>query len=165
MAHAFFFARLRTSACCRGTAPGVWRGARGRVASTVRAASDGLRYDEKSSKPRAKEFADAVPFRFTVSDQQRELPPGALQFPFLVRRASSKPFRRYAFPGRGGLWQSRQPMRQTLVEGRSDAANTRVARHWYRTQASCLASLQTRAVPSTCSCADGMVGSRQLCAV
>ena len=63
------------------------------------------------------------------------------------------------------LWQSRQPMRQTLVEGRSDAANTRVARHWYRTQASCLASLQTRAILSTCSCADGMVGSRQPCAV
>ena len=63
------------------------------------------------------------------------------------------------------LWQSRQPMRQTLVEGRSDAANTRVARHWYRTQASCLASLQTRAMLSTCSCADGMVGSRQPCAV
>ena len=56
-------------------------------------------------------------------------------------------------------------LRQTLVEGRSDAANTRVARHWYRTQASCLASLQTRAILSTCSCADGVFGSRQSCAV
>ena len=63
------------------------------------------------------------------------------------------------------LWQSRQPMRKTLVEGRSDAANTRVARHWYRMQASCLASFQTRAILSPCSCADGMVGSRQPCAV
>ena len=42
---------------------------------------------------------------------------------------------------RGSL-QSRQSMRQTLVEGRSDAANTRVVRHWYRIQASRLTSLQ-----------------------
>ena len=61
--------------------------------------------------------------------------------------------------------QSRQAMRQTLVEGRSDAANTRVARHWYRIRASRLASLQTRAILSTCSCADGVFGSRQSCAV
>ena len=61
--------------------------------------------------------------------------------------------------------QSRQAMRRTLVEGRSDAANARVARHWYRIQASRLASLQTRAILSTCSCADGVFGSRQPCAV
>ena len=52
-------------------------------------------------------------------------------------------------------------MRQTLVEGRSEVANTRVARHWYRIRASRLASLQTRAILSTCSCADGIVGSRR----
>ena len=61
--------------------------------------------------------------------------------------------------------QSRQSMRQTLVEGRSDAANARVVHHWYRIQASCLASLQTRAILSTCSCADGVFGSRQSYAV
>ena len=32
--------------------------------------------------------------------------------------------------------QSRQAMRRTLVEGRSDAANARVARHWYGLQPS-----------------------------
>ena len=32
--------------------------------------------------------------------------------------------------------QSRQSMRQVLVEGRSDAANARVARHWYGHQLS-----------------------------
>ena len=70
----------------------------------------------KSSKRAAKEFADAVPFRFTVSDQQRELPPGALQFPFLVRRASSKPFRRYAFPGRAA----------------SGSPGSRCVKHWWK---------------------------------
>ena len=36
---------------------------------------------------------------------------------------------------------SGQRMRQTLVEGRSNAANTRVARRWYRIQAFRLTSL------------------------
>ena len=138
------------------------RGRCRRVAFTVRRS---VCYYEKSSTHAAKEFADAVPLRFKASDQKWGLPPGTLQSRFLVRRASCKPFRRYAFPGRANLWQSRQPMRQTLVEGRSDAANTRVARHWYRTQASCLASLQTRAILSTCSCADGVFGSCQPYAV
>ena len=47
-----------------------------RVAATVRR---DLCFSEKSSTDAAKEFADAVPLRFTVLDQQRELPPGALQ--------------------------------------------------------------------------------------
>ena len=37
---------------------------------------------------------------------------------------------------RGFALQSRQAMRRTLVEGRSDAANARVARHWYGLQPS-----------------------------
>ena len=123
------------------------RGRARRVAFTVRRV---VCYYEKSSKPRAKEFADAVPLRFTVSDQKRGLPPGVLQSRFLVRRASSKPLRRYAFLGLARELQSRQSMRQTLVEGRSEVANTRVARHWYRIRASRLARLQTRAILSTC---------------
>ena len=91
----------------------------------------------------------------TCADLKSGLEHTSLQSPFLVRRASGKPFRRYAFPGCTTKLQSRQSMRQTLVEGRSDAANARVVHHWYRIQASCLASLQTRAILSTCSCADG----------
>ena len=59
----------------------------------------------------AKEFADAVPLRFTVSDQKRGLPPGALQSRFLVRRASDKPLRRHAFLRHRSDWQTAEPMR------------------------------------------------------
>ena len=120
---------------------------------------------EKSSKRAAKEFADAVPLRFKLSDQKCGMELCALPSAFLVRRASSKPFTRYPRLQLVTSLQSRQSMRQTLVKGRSDAANTRVARHWYRIRASRLASLQTRAILSTCSCADGVFGSRQSCAV
>ena len=94
------------------------RAVSGRVVPTVRRM---VCYHEKSSKPRAKEFADAVPFRFTVSDQQRELPPGAFQFPFLVRRAPSKPFRRYAFLGLAVCWSTAESMRGMLMEGSGGA--------------------------------------------
>ena len=104
-----------------------------RVAFTVRRS---VCYYEKSSTHAAKEFADAVPLRFKASDQKWGLPPGTLQSRFLVRRASSKRFRRYAFLGPTTQVQSRQSMRRTLVEGRSEVANARVARHWYGLQPS-----------------------------
>ena len=92
--------------------------ASGRVVTTV---GRMVCYDEKSSKPRAKEFADAVPFRFTVSDQKWGLPPGTLQSRFLVRRASCKPLRRYAFPDLRKLWSTAESRRGIWIEGRGDA--------------------------------------------
>ena len=78
-------------------------------------------YHEKSSKRAAKEFADAVPFRFTMSDQKWGLPPGALQSRIMVRRASSKPFWRYAFPEIAVCWSTAESMRSMLIEGRGGA--------------------------------------------
>ena len=73
------------------------------------------------SKGAAKEFADAVPFRFTVSDQKCGMELCALSSAFLVRRASSKPFRRYAFLGFAVCWSTAESMRGMLMEGRGGA--------------------------------------------
>ena len=85
-----------------------------RVATTVRRS---VCYSEKSSKRAAKEFADAVPFRSTVSDQKCGKLEGVLPSAFWVRRASSKPFRRYAFLELRKLWSAAQSRRAILIEG------------------------------------------------
>ena len=106
-----------TSMSCRSLAPHYVYRTR-RVVTTVGRV---VCSREKSSKPRAKEFADAVPLRFTVSDQKWGLPPGALQSRFLVRRSSSKPFRRYAFLELRKRWSTAEHRRGIWIEGRGDA--------------------------------------------
>ena len=86
-----------------------------------------------------------------LADLKPALEPPSLQCLFLVRRASSKPFsfRRYAyaFPGRTTKLQFRQSMRQTLVEGRSDAANRMRALHAIGTASNSPAALAIKSAP------------------
>jgi hypothetical protein len=93
-------------------------------------------YDEKSSKPRAKSSAYAARGTGAKMQDLSALPEATL----LCTQASIfssmvtcglQPRLELRF-----YLQSRQAMRQTLVEGRSDAANARVARHWYGIQPS-----------------------------
>ena len=93
-------------------------------------------YDEKSSKPRAKACAHAA--RGTGSKNY-----GSSALADAMLYCTQLSF--FSLVITCGLWprlqlgsslQSRQSMRRTLVEGRSDAANARVARHWYGLQPS-----------------------------
>ena len=93
-------------------------------------------YDEKSSKPRAKACAHAA--RGTGSKNH-----GSSALADAMLYCTQLSF--FSLVITCGLWprlqlgsslQSRQSMRRTLVEGRSDAANARVARHWYGLQPS-----------------------------
>ena len=115
---------------------------------------------EEMSTHAAKEFADAVPLRFTASDYQSGLGPGALQSRLLVRRASNKPLRSTAFLRRGDFWSTAESMRSMLMEGCGGAP---IARHlcsrWYR-RASCRTGLRTPASVSSSSCVDTVLGSR-----
>ena len=63
---------------------------------SIHSASERVCFSEKSSTDAAKTFADAVPFRVMASDPKRGIPPGSLHSRRLVRRAPSKPLRRYA---------------------------------------------------------------------